>query len=77
MEALQASHRGVRQRPGLAAIKQNRLDDGFVKHPTNPGRKILPMQKDRKPLPDPPSLFEIMTDRIYGYGKGGQMNPKD
>lgn len=51
----------------LAAIpKANRLDDGFVKHPTNPGQKILPpMQKDRKPLPDPPSLFEIMSDRMH------------
>ena len=32
MEALKAFHRRVRQCPGLAAVEQNRLDDGFVEH---------------------------------------------
>ena len=65
MEALEAFHRRGRQCPGLAAVEQNRLDDGFVKHPTDPGRQILPTQKDREPLPDPAGLSEVMTDRLH------------
>ncbi|EJK57217.1 hypothetical protein THAOC_22767 [Thalassiosira oceanica] len=57
MKALQASHRGVRQRPGLAAIKQNRLDDGFVKHPTNPGAEDSPYAKGTGNLFQTPEAF--------------------